>query len=66
MRLKDNKRHIIDNKVFYSVRQEINITKSTWDRFRKQGIWINGLIGSEYLLRNIYDDIRREQKRHNK
>lgn len=60
MILTDNKRHGIDNRVFYGIYwREVDIDKTNWRIKTTQNIRVNILISSEYLLRNLYNDIRR-------
>ena len=61
MRLGDNKKGIISDKIFYSVRwEEMNINSSNIVIWDNQDIWLHGLISSNFLISNLYhNEIKR-------
>lgn len=61
MRLIDNKRDRIDDKVFDGICWKlVNARKFNRDICYKQDMQVNTLISSDNLLLNIRDDIRKE------
>lgn len=57
MRLKDNKRFLIDVVKVHLTFEEDNLWDSTCDIGNCQNIWAGDLITSNYLIDTIYDEI---------
>lgn len=60
MKLTDNKEYIIQEETFDYIKLPIRkLYRSNFLIHSVENIWIDELITSEYLLRNIYDEINR-------
>ena len=59
MRLKGNKEDIILDKVYVRIHsKKENIRRSDWRILITKDIWVEVMVNSNGLIRNIYDEIK--------